>query len=68
MKQKILIPLIAIVLVGVIIIAFVFWIIPHVPLPLPPSERKAIIIGSANDFYASEAEDDFNTGNQYRKY
>ena len=64
MKWKILIPLIAIVLVGVIIIAFVFWIIPHVPLPLPPSERKAIIIGSANDFYASEAEDDFNTGNQ----
>lgn len=63
MKWKILIPLIAILLVGVIIIAFVFWIIPHVPLPLPPGERKAIILGSANDFYAYEAEDDFNTGN-----
>jgi len=64
MKWKIIRPLIAILLVGVIIIAFVFWIIPHVPLPLPLSERKAIIIGSANDFYASEAEDNFNLGDQ----
>jgi len=63
MKWKIIIPLIAILLVGVIVIALIFIDIPITP-PLQPGSRKAIILGSANDFYAYEAEDDFNTGSQ----
>lgn len=63
MKWKIIIPLIAIFLVGVIIIAFIFYIIPHPPVPLPPGERKAIILCSANDFYPYEAEEDYGGGN-----
>ena len=62
MKWKIIIPIIAILLVGVIIIAFIFINIPTTPPPLQSGSRKAIILGSANDFYAYEAEDDFNTG------
>ncbi|MHA1461114.1 MAG: C13 family peptidase [Promethearchaeota archaeon] len=63
MKLKIIIPLIAILLVGVIVVGLIFFIIPPSHPPIP-SSRKAIILASANDFYASEAEDDFNTGFQ----
>ena len=61
MKWKIIIPLIAILLVGVIVIALIFSIIPPSPPPIP-SSRKAIILGSANDFYPYEAEEDYNSG------
>ena len=64
MKSKIIIPIIAILLVGIIIIAFIFITIPTSPPVIQSGSRKAIILGSANDFYAFEAEEDFNTGTQ----
>ena len=64
MKWKIVIPVIAILLLGIIIIAFIFISIPPTTPPSTEGLRKAIILGSANDFYASESEDDFNTGFQ----
>jgi hypothetical protein len=64
MKRKIVIPLVVITVVAVLVIAlvFVFMAPPH-KLPLPTGSRKAIILCSANDFYAYEAEDDYNGGN-----
>ncbi|NHJ20461.1 MAG: hypothetical protein EAX91_05945 [Candidatus Lokiarchaeota archaeon] len=64
MKWKIILPVIAILLLGIIIIAFIFISIPPTTPPSQQGVRKAIILGSANDFYASESEDDFNTGFQ----
>lgn len=63
MKWKIPITVIAILLVGVIIIALIFSVIEQPPVPLPPSERKAIILCSANDFYPYEAEENYGGGN-----
>ena len=63
MKWKIIIPIIAILLVGVIIIALIFIALPTAPPPLQPGSRKAIILGSANDFYPYEAEEDYGGGN-----
>lgn len=63
MKWKIIIPLIALLLVGVIVIALIFSIITQPPIPLPPGSRKAIILCSANDFYPYEAEEDYGGGN-----
>jgi len=62
MRWKIVIPIIALLFVGVIIIAFIFITLPTAPPPLQLGSRKALILGSANDFYPYEAEDDFNGG------
>jgi hypothetical protein len=64
MKWKIIIPIIAILLVGAIIISLIFINNPIIPPAPQPGSRKAIILASANDFYAYEAEEDFNSGVQ----
>jgi len=67
MKRKIVIPLVVITVVAVLVITLVFIFMPTPPGPgsdLETGSRKAIILCSANDFYAYEAEDDFNSGDQ----
>jgi hypothetical protein len=64
MKRKVLIITIVVVFILVLAIALVFINIltnPQHP-PVNLSERKAIILGSANDFYESEPDYDFNDG------
>ncbi|MFW9937965.1 MAG: C13 family peptidase [Candidatus Thorarchaeota archaeon] len=58
MRWKIVIPIIAVALVAVLVIALLLIFLPG----LGAAERKAIIVCSANDFYDTETEDDFNDG------
>jgi len=61
MDRKKLIPIIAAGIIVILIIALVVIFIPPGGKPTPGA-RKAIILSSANDFYKSEGEDDFNDG------
>jgi hypothetical protein len=52
-----------IVLLGLVLTGWILYY-PTIPERLPkPAQRKAIILCSANDFYGSESEDEFNDGN-----
>lgn len=62
MRWKLVIPIIAVVFVAILIIALVLIFFPKTP-STEPGVRKAIILCSANDFYDSETEDDYNNGN-----
>jgi hypothetical protein len=63
MNKKVVIPIIAIIIIGALVVSILFILLLNQNIPLVISgERKAIIVGSANDFYAYEAEDDFNSG------
>lgn len=57
MNKKVVIPLVVIIFSAILVIALVFVFIPVTPIP---GARKAIIVCSANDFYGSNPEDDFN--------
>ena len=62
MNKKIMIPvivLIVIITVLVPILIIMFLSVPKFPII---GERKAIVLCSANDFYPTEADDDFNGG------
>ncbi|MFX0058776.1 MAG: C13 family peptidase [Candidatus Hodarchaeota archaeon] len=62
MRWKIIIPIIAMALVAVLVIALLLMFLPRPP-GLGPAERKAIILCSANDFYDSEVEEDYGDSN-----
>ncbi len=63
MNKKVVIPIISIIIIGVLLVSILFVILLRQNIPPEISgERKAIIVGSANDFYAYEAEEDFNSG------
>ncbi len=57
-------PLIGFVLIiGLVLSGWIIYL-PTIPEKIPkPAKRKAIILCSANDFYGSESEDEFNGGN-----
>lgn len=62
MKRKIIIISVVVILVLALTLTLVFISLPA-NLPVTNlSERKAIILGSANDFYESEPDYDFNDG------
>ena len=64
MKKKVMIPvIILIILVAILtpILIVVFFIGGKPPIQIT-GERKAMILCSANDFYTTEADDDFNSG------
>lgn len=61
MNRKKFIPIIAAGIIVILVIALVVIFIPPDGKPTPGA-RKAIILSSANDFYKSEGEDDFNDG------
>ena len=63
MKKKVVIPIIAIIIIGAILIPVLFLMFLNPPPSIFPSERKALLLGSANDFYESEPDGDFNDGN-----
>ncbi|UCD01432.1 MAG: hypothetical protein JSV23_11240 [Promethearchaeota archaeon] len=64
MNKKIVIPLIVVFFGAILVIALIILTLPPPIVIIPPEgERKAIIVGSANDFYGSNPEDDFNGGN-----
>jgi len=63
MKKKMIIPIIAILIIGIVAVSIIIIMLPSTPPPvIIPGERKAIIVGSANDFYESEPDGDFNDG------
>jgi len=64
MKKKVIISIVAIIIIGAIMASVIFILVinQNQPPEIISGERKAIIVGSANDFYAYEAEDDFNYG------
>ena len=62
MKRTIIIVSIVVILILVLGITLVFVFLPTTPPVVNPSERKALLVGSANDFYESEPDDDFNDG------
>jgi hypothetical protein len=61
MNKKIVIPLVVILFCAILTSALIILTLPK-PIVIIPYEgtRKAIIVCSANDFYGSETEDDFN--------
>jgi hypothetical protein len=64
MKRSIIIITIVVILFLALGIALVLIFLPMTPPPAPNlSERKALIVGSANDFYSSEVEEEFSGGN-----
>jgi hypothetical protein len=62
MKKKVLIPIIALIIIGAIIISAILLTLPTTQPIVPGGERKALLVGSANDFYESEPDGDFNDG------
>jgi hypothetical protein len=62
MKKKVIIPLITGIIIGVVVVSVLFILFLSPPPNIVQGKRKALILGSANDFYAYEAEDDFNSG------
>ena len=67
MNRKKLIPIIAIAIISVLIIALV--VIFMLPGGKPtPGARKAIILSSANDYYRKDGEPDFNDGEDAKFY
>ena len=64
MKKKIIIPLIASAIIVVLVIALLIIFLPPSQQvhPLQLGEKKAIILGSANDFYRKDGQPDFNDG------
>ncbi|HEC38692.1 MAG TPA: hypothetical protein ENI29_10690 [bacterium] len=66
MKKKIIILLIVSVIILVLVIALLIIFLPPLfsPQGNPPQsgEKKAIILGSANDFYRKDGRPDFNNG------
>ncbi|TFG15673.1 MAG: hypothetical protein EU531_08300 [Promethearchaeota archaeon] len=62
MKKKVVIPIIAIIIIGAILIPVLVLMFLNPPPTILPSERKALLLGSANDFYESEPDGDFNDG------
>jgi hypothetical protein len=64
MKRSIIIITVVVILILALGIALVLIFLPTTPPPTPNlSERKALIVGSANDFYSSEVEEEFSGGN-----
>jgi hypothetical protein len=65
MKKKAVIPIIAIISLQVVAISFVtIFLLYHDLSPaIIVGQRKALLVGSANDFYESEPDGDFNDGN-----
>ncbi|KKM59929.1 hypothetical protein LCGC14_1546970 [marine sediment metagenome] len=67
MKKKITIPLIVSAIIAGIVIALLIVFLPSYPRgghPPQLGEKKAIILGSANDYYRKDDQPDFNFGNQ----
>ncbi len=62
MKKKVVIPIVVLAVIGALIISVIILTLPTTPPIVIPSERKALIVGSANDFYESEPDYDFNDG------
>ena len=62
MKKKIVIPVIAIIFIAAITVTVTLFIFLFSPPIETTGERKALIVGSANDFYESEPDYDFNDG------
>jgi hypothetical protein len=63
MKRTIIIISVVVIFILALVIALVLINLPPRPPPIINlSERKAIIVGSANDFFGSESEGDFNNG------
>ncbi|MHA2290055.1 MAG: hypothetical protein ACXABG_14820, partial [Promethearchaeota archaeon] len=63
MNPKKMVPIIAIVIIAIIIVALVIVFLPQGQISTPGS-KKAIILGSANDFYRKDGVPDFNEGNE----
>ncbi|MHA2340133.1 MAG: hypothetical protein ACXACX_22765, partial [Candidatus Hodarchaeales archaeon] len=61
MNLKKFAPIIALVIIGIITVALVIVFLPPVQISTPGS-KKAIILGSANDFFRKDGEPDFNGG------
>jgi len=57
MNKKVVIPLVVIIFTAILVIALIIVFIPITPTP---GARKSIIVCSANDFYGSNPEDEFN--------
>ena len=62
MRKKVVIPIIAVIIIGAVAVSVIFLILLNLPPDIVPGKRKALLIGSANDFYESEPDDDFNDG------
>ena len=62
MRKKVLIPIIVVIIIGVVVVSASFLILLNLPPDIVPGKRKALLVGSANDFYESEPDDDFNDG------
>lgn len=62
MKKKVVIPIVAVIIIGATVVSVLFLILLNqAPIELP-GERKALLVGSANDFYESQPDGDFNDG------
>ncbi|MFX1525369.1 MAG: C13 family peptidase [Promethearchaeota archaeon] len=63
MNLKKIVPIVALILVGIIIVAFVIVFMVQTPTSTPGS-KKAIILASSNDYYRKDGVIDFNEGNE----
>ncbi|MHA1930890.1 MAG: C13 family peptidase [Promethearchaeota archaeon] len=67
MNIKKMAPIIALVIIGIIVVALIIVFLPPGQIATA-SSKKAIILGSANDYYRKDGVPDFNEGNEAQFY